>query len=327
MYPSKLRLVWVGFHQEGVSALRSVLEAGLEVAGLITLREQSLRQRSGAGDYDAVLRGFDVPVFRVANINDPEALELLSRLQPDVLVVIGWSQILRAEALATARLGVVGAHASLLPHNRGSAPVNWALIRGESVTGNTLMWLNDSVDEGTVIDQVRFPITPYDTCASLYGKVASSNREMLLRLFERLACGERPGSPQPASVEPLLPRRRPEDGAIDWSRTARQVYDFVRALARPYPGAFSHLDDERWRIWRAAVLPTTRPFAAPGTILGPVFSPTEQACGQMVACGDGAVILLEVEAPDGAILTGSLLSEQPWSGRTWSQPTMATVKA
>jgi methionyl-tRNA formyltransferase len=267
MTPPPLRVVWVGFHTEGIPALRAVLDAGVPVAGLLTLRDAALARRSAAADYQAALVGYDVPVFRVGNINDADALAILRGLQPDVMFVIGWSQILRAEALAVPRLGTVGAHASALPHNRGSAPINWALIRGEATTGNTLMWLTESVDEG----------------------------------------------------------RSPEDGAVDWTLGPREVYNFVRALDRPYPGAFSYLDGALWKIWRCAVLPTPQTLGTAGASLGPVYSPAEAACGQLVACGSGGVILLQVEAPDGTILPGRRLSDQPWNGRLWAQKVTVTA--
>jgi methionyl-tRNA formyltransferase len=325
MKPLPLRVVWVGFHTEGIPALRAVLDAGVPVAGLLTLRDDALARRSAAGDYAAALRGHDVPVFRVGTINDADALAILRRLQPDVMFVIGWSQILGAEALAVPRLGTVGAHASALPHNRGSAPINWALIRGEATAGNTLMWLNESVDEGRIIDQTRFPITPYDTCATLYDHVAESNRDMILRLLDRLAAGERPARPQATTDEPLLPRRRPEDGAVDWTLGPREVYDFVRALDRPYPGAFSYLDGTLWKIWRCAALPTEQTLGTAGANLGPVYSPDEGACGQLVACGAGGIIVLQTEAPDGTILSGRRLSDQPWNGRIWAQRVTVTA--
>jgi len=178
-----------------------------------------------------------------------------------------------------------------------------------------------------VIDQVAFSITPYDTVASLYDRVAASNRDMLLRLLPRLLAGERPGRPQPASEHAELPRRRPADGVIDWARPSREVYDFIRALTRPYPGAFSWLDGTRWTVWQSALLlsgnGTTAPVE-PGTVLGPLVSPVPEACGQMVACGEeedggkGVVVLLELEQEDGTILRGRDLSDQLWTGRMWT---------
>jgi methionyl-tRNA formyltransferase len=313
-----MRFAWLGCHMEGVPAFEALLEAGAEIVGAVTLTADAAASRSGAADYEPLCRRFGVPLHRVADINSDSSVAILQSLDIDVLFVIGWSQILRAAALASARIGAVGAHASLLPSNRGSAPINWALIRGEHVTGNSLLWLADGVDTGAVIERIPIEITPFDTCATLYERVAATNRTMLLRLWRRLLDGERPGTPQPETGEAPLPRRRPSDGLLDWSSNSNRVYNFVRALTRPYPGAFGHLAGARWTVWRAALPPLDEiTIAPPGTCLGPVISPSDDACGQLVACGQGAVTLLEVQANDGRVIRGRALGEAAWRGRVW----------
>ncbi len=316
-----MRLGWIGVHREGLPALTGLLEAGAPIQAVLTLTPERAATRSGAVDYGPLCRRFQVPLHQVADINDAAARELLHSLALDVVFVIGWSQILAPDTLATARLGMIGAHASLLPKNRGSAPVNWALIRGERTSGNSLIWLAEAVDAGDLIDQTEFPITPYDTCATVYERVAASNRDMILRLLPKLLANgsERPGTPQPRSNGAVLPRRRPADGLITWDQDARAVYNFVRALTKPYPGAFSWLDGRRWIVWDAVLLPDGgAPAGPPGEILGPALSPVEQACGQVVACRHGTVVLLEVERDDGVVLRERRLAEQPWTGRRWA---------
>jgi methionyl-tRNA formyltransferase len=316
----RLRIGWVGFHVEGHLALEALLEAGCGVVAVVTLADQQAAKRSAVCSYEELCRRSSVPLHRVSHINDPSSVELLWSLSLDLLFVIGWSQILGKEVLSTASSGVIGAHAALLPHNRGSAPINWAVIHGETVTGNTLMWLNEEVDEGEIIDQVQFPITPYDNCATLYGKVAESNRDMILRAVAALGRGQRPGRPQPHTDEPVLPRRRPQDGLVDWNGTGLEVYNFVRALTRPSPGAFGWLDGRRYLIWDAALLPGEPYGGLPaGRVIGPMVQPLPAcAAGQVVKCGTGAVVLLEIETPDGRILKGKELSELPIQGRTWA---------
>jgi methionyl-tRNA formyltransferase len=315
-----VKFAWVGFHAEGLAALQALLAAGAPIAAVLTLKPELAAKRSGGVDYTAVCGQYNVPLHFISGINEPEAEQILTALAPDVIFVIGWHQIVRPPVMRLARLGLIGAHASFLPHNRGSAPINWAILRGERESGNTLMWLAEGVDEGDIIAQRAFPITPYDTCATLYAQVAASNREMLLEVLPRLLAGEKPGRPQERADEPVLRRRRPADGRVTWDCPARMVYDFVRALTRPYPGAFSSLDGKQWWIWEAALPPDRGPVdAAPGEVLGPVLSPAQSACGQLVACGAGAVILLEVEDDTGTRLRGQALSEQPWTGKRWGE--------
>ncbi|MEN9554217.1 MAG: Bifunctional polymyxin resistance protein ArnA [Planctomycetota bacterium] len=325
----KLRIAWVGFHQEGIRTLRWLRNSGIRLEAILTLDEPALAKRSAGGGYEDVTADWDVPVFRISSINDPEVVQLLHRLSLDLVFVIGWSQILHREALATARVGVIGAHASLLPHNRGSAPINWALIRNEKSTGNSLIWLTEEVDEGRLIDQISFPITPFDTCATLYERVAESNQIMIERVLGELFAGRVPGAVQEVTSEPLLPRRRPADGLIQWAETSETIYNFVRALTRPYPGAFSFLDRVRWTVQACALLPGTVTAEAAGRqfgeIVGASLSPCEDACGLVIQCGVGQLLLLEIEDLEGRVLRGRELAlrglDQPgevsWTGRTW----------
>lgn len=303
------RIVWVGFHSEGVPALRAIIDSGANLVGLVTLNEKGLAKRSASVDFKTLLGESEVPIFEVANINNEFAVATLRELKPDLLVVLGWSQILSDEVLQIPAIGTVGAHASMLPHNRGSAPVNWAIIRGETEGGNTLMWLDSGVDTGRIIDQIGFPIEHDDTCATVYEKVAETNKTMLLALLDKLERGEEvPGRIQTHVGEPL-PRRRPEDGMIDWGQPAKQVYDFVRALTEPYPGAFSFLDDGMWTIWKANLGPPGSSCEHPGTVLG------SSEAGQVVACGEGTLLVLEAQTKAGDRFTGARLAELDWKGK------------
>jgi methionyl-tRNA formyltransferase len=318
-----MRIGWIGFHFEGVAALRQLLERRIPIVAALTLPPASASRRSGAADYRRLCAGYRLPLHEVDNINDPASIELLTSLNLDLAFVIGWSQVLTPEALRTARIGMIGAHASLLPAGRGRAPVNWTLIHGMPRTGNTLFWLSPGIDSGDMIDQTPIPIGQYDTCHSIYRRVAASNTEMILRALPSLFAGHRPGRPQPVTEEAPLPGRRPSDGLIDWSRHSEEVYNLVRAVTRPYPGAFTFLHQKRLTIWHCALLPRTfRRLGVPGEVIGPLVSPIDRACGWIIACGSGSVALLEVERDDGRALAGRALSEQPWTGAVLGRPSL-----
>lgn len=292
-----VRIGWVSFHQESLPALEAIIAAGHKVDFLVTLTPEAKAKRSGAVDFADICAEHDIAVQAVRHIDDPDSARFIASRQPDLLVVLGWSQIIGDVVLGIPRIGTVGAHASLLPHNRGSAPVNWAIINGETESGNTLMWLNAGVDTGDIVDQRAFSISDEDTCATLYDKVAESNAEMMLDLVAALERGEMPRRPQPVSDESVLPRRKPSDGLIDWALSDQRIYDFVRALTRPYPGAFTWIAGERYNIWRAA-----KPLATlgetevhePGTALGVVKLSGSDGYGLEVACGGGSIVLLEI---------------------------------
>ena len=178
-----MRIVWVGNHSEGVESLLTLISLKADIVAIITLeRHRSLRY-SSSYDYSYLASKYNIPCHLISSINSTDAVQLLNSLNIDLLFVIGWSQILSSNALNQASIGVVGSHASLLPSYRGSAPINWALLNGLEYTGNTLLWLDSSVDSGDIISQVRIDISPYDDCCSLYSKVARANSFLIKSFF------------------------------------------------------------------------------------------------------------------------------------------------
>lgn len=315
-----LRIGWMSHHVEGIKPLKAVLAAGFPVEAIVTLQDDLLAKKSGAADFASIAAEYDVPLHHVRNVNDSASVELLKGLNLDVLFVIGWSQILHPPALRSAKLGCFGAHASLLPANRGSAPINWALIKGEVQTGNTLMRLSVGVDAGDILDQKPIPISPFDNVATLYDRVADTNCEMIMELLKGMAEGSPlRARPQSGDGSPMLPRRRPEHGLLDWAQPARKVYDFIRALTRPYPGAFSGANGMRVIIWRSTLLPVNGSLAEPGTVLGQMVSDSSDACGVVVSCSEGAVALLEIEDVDGKVWSGRELAQSGISFFTYPQ--------
>lgn len=305
-----LRIGWMSHHVEGVKPLKAILTAGFSIQAIITLQDDLMARKSGAADFTGIAAKHGVLLHHVRNANDPTSIELLNDLNLDVLFVIGWSQILHTPALRSAKLGCFGAHASLLPANRGSAPINWALIKGESKTGNTLMQLSKEIDGGDILAQQPIAISQFDNVATLYDRVAETNCEMILELLQDLATGKPLKVRQQSDQgSPLLPRRRPEHGVLDWEQPSRKVYDFIRALTHPYPGAFSVANGARVVIWRSALLPVNGLLAEPGTVLGSMVSDSLDACGLVVACSEGAIVLLEIEDADGKVWSGRKLAQ------------------
>ncbi len=304
---SGLNIVWVGFHEEGRFALPYLIEKGFNIIGIITLDETAAAKRSGVYDYSCLASDHAIPFYKLSNINDASSIELLKRLQPDVLCVIGWSQILSADVLSCAGQLVIGAHASLLPRHRGSAPINWAIIKGERKTGNSLISLCEKVDAGNILAQTEFGISLYDSCSSLYDKVAKSNAEMLYRVLSDLKEEKLKYLPQAGTDQPLLKRRRPEDGKIDWSLSSGSIYNFIRALTKPYPGAFSYLSGRRVIIWKASWSPLDIAKGYSGSIAGFRYGFDSAQCGVTVNCGEGQIVIHELEVCGEGTFTGECL--------------------
>jgi methionyl-tRNA formyltransferase len=284
-------VVFVGAVHEAWPALAALLHSDLvEPVIVVTTTEQASGALSGAVDLGQLAHEAGVPVLRIDNINASGVVDTVQQLAPDLVVVVGWTRLIGPALLSIPRCGTVGFHASMLPHNRGRAPVNWAILRGEQTAGNTMMMLDPGVDTGDIVDQRGLAISPEDTCGSLYERVAAVGAEMLIGHLPALLDGTAPRRPQPATTSAPLPKRTPDMGVLDWDRSARAVHDWIRALTAPYPGAFSSVSGRRVMVWRSRT-PMPAISGPPGLIL---------ACetdGVRVATRGGSVLVTEMSAP------------------------------
>jgi methionyl-tRNA formyltransferase len=282
------RVAFVGAVHEAVPALGVLIDSGAEITEVVTLPAERAAGTSGFVNLEPLAHANGIPVRRCADINSAESVQRVRDLRPDLMVVCGWTRLLSAELLGVPPRGVIGFHASLLPKFRGRAPVNWAILRGEAVTGNTMMMLDAGTDTGDIVDQQTVPITPGDTCATVYAKVGEAGAEMLRRQLLALLAGTAPRRPQGPADGPPLPKRTPAMGITDWNRPARAVHDWIRALTRPYPGAFTFLGERKVMLWAAIPGAAGPQGAAPGEVLG-----CDQA-GVRVATADGTILLTSV---------------------------------
>lgn len=289
-----MKIFCVGFHMEGVEAFEFLAD-NYNVVGLMTLNDEAASKRSGVFNFKSFSEAAKVPYYEVKHINDESSVEILKNHAPDILIVLGWSQLLNEEVLSIPTIGTIGAHASLLPKMRGSAPINWAIIKGEEKTGNTLMWLNIGVDTGKIIDQYAFEINMYDSCNTLYENVAKSNKIMLERSLPLIEKNGQIGTVQEEGDEDILPRRRPKDGLIDFNQNSLEVYNFVRALTRPYPGAFFKYNDQKVIIWKASYTKSIEPSTETGVVIDYIYSFDDNDCAVLISTKDGAIIINEIE--------------------------------
>ena len=296
-----VRTVWVSFDTIGRDCLEAAAEAGAEVVGVVTLPGPIDPERSGQCAFDQVARRLGAELVEATDVNSDATLEAVGALDPELVFVVGWSQLVRDPFIALAREGVFGMHPTLLPRHRGRAPIPWAILSGLARTGVTLFEIADSTaDSGAIVGQVVVDIARDETATTLFERLALAHvaviREYVPQLLRRTA----PRVPQDARHASAWPRRTPADGIIDWETRAPYLHDWVRAQTRPYPGAFTFRGDDRVVVWRAR--PVELEAAAPaGTVVA------ERPEGHVVACGEGALLLEEVELEQGGLAVGERL--------------------
>jgi methionyl-tRNA formyltransferase len=284
-----MRTVWVSFDTIGRDCLEAAAEVGAEIVGVVTLPGPIDPNRSGQCAFDDVAARFDAALIETRDVNALETLNEIRKVEPELIFVVGWSQLVHEPFLALASEGVFGMHPTLLPRHRGRAPIPWAILSGLARTGVTLFEIVDpTADSGAIVGQVEVPVSAEETATSLFASLAAAHvaliRELVPQLLERSA----PRVPQDAKRASSWPKRSPADGIIDWETRAPYLYDWVRAQTRPYPGAFTFLGDEKVIVWGARPVELVGAAAA-GTIVG------LEGERPVVACGEGGLLLEEVE--------------------------------
>lgn len=245
-----MRAVVFAYHNMGIAGLSSLLVHGFEVP-MVFSHEDDPGENRWFGSVAQFCRARGIPVHLPRDVNAAPWPETIRAARPDLLFSFYYRSMLGKEILSIPRLCGLNLHGSLLPKYRGRAPVNWVLVKGESETGVTLHVMAEKPDAGDIVGQVAVPIAFEDTALSLFGKMERAAKALLDGLLPRIAAGEIPRRRNEIEKGSYFGGRKPEDGRIDWNRPAVEIYNLVRAVTRPYPGAFSSLGGEKLLVWWA----------------------------------------------------------------------------
>lgn len=288
-----MRVVFMGTPDIAATCLEKIISEGFQVVGVYTQpdRPKNRGMKLFASPVKEVALKAGIPVFQPESFREDDAVEELRGLKPDVVAVVAYGRILPQRVLDIPGLGCINIHASLLPAYRGSAPYQWAVLNGEKVTGVTAMYLCREMDAGDIIAASETPIGENETAGELLDRLAVLGAELLKDTLARLTQGAVAAVPQDGALATYAPMLDKSFCPIDWSKSARQVHNHVRGL-HPWPVATATLAGTEFKIHETRVL-DVQTNAAPGTIL----ALTNQ--GLQVACGEGAVEILQLQAQGG----------------------------
>lgn len=271
-----MRIVFMGTPDFSVNVLVSLVEAGHEVAAVVTQPDKP----KGRGKTvlmtpvkEKALE-YQIPVYQPVKVRDPEFIKLIKDLMPDAVVVVAFGQIISKELLEVPRLGCVNIHASLLPKYRGSAPIQWAVINGEKETGITTMMMDTGIDTGDMLEKVIIPIEKEETGGSLNDKLSHAGAQLILSTLEGLEKKTIVPIPQPEEGTCYVSRLTKTMGDIDWTSSAEAIERLVRGL-NPWPSAYTMWNGKTLKIWSAQVAEWTG----------------EGRPGQVVACDSDSLVV------------------------------------
>ena len=284
-----MRVVLMAYQDVGWVCLDELVSLGADIAAVVTHPDdpaETIWFRSVADR----ARQAGLPLLVPASVNEPAVVRQLAALEPDLVLSVYFREIIKPDVLRLASQAALNLHGSLLPRYRGRCPVNWVLVHGECETGVTLHHMEARPDTGDIVAQRAFPITDDDTALTLNRRLGEAARVLLRETFPLLLAGTAPRVPQDHSRASYFGGRRPEDGRIHWDRTAREVYNLVRAVTHPYPGAFTAWRGKRLFVWQA------RPLS------GEPDRPARQVPGRVLAVRNGEGILVATGGEGGILL-------------------------
>ncbi len=247
-----MKIAFIGGVKFSRDLLENILKNGFEISILFSYEPSKRKFYSDMVDFDDLANRYQIKHVKVHNINDESNIRILQQIKPDLILVFGWSQLLKKPILDISRLGVIGTHPTELPKYRGRAPLSWSILKGLKKSALSFFFIEEGVDNGDIVAQQTFEISKNDDVSSLYEKMTSLGKIMSLELLHQLQTDTIKRIKQnPEQFVENWPERTPQDGKINWNLPAKLIYDLIRATTHPYPGAFTFFKNKKIIIWKA----------------------------------------------------------------------------
>jgi methionyl-tRNA formyltransferase len=281
---SKPPILVFAYHDVGYECLSLLIERRENITAVIT-HEDNPNEQIWFKSVKDLARRNNILTFTPQSVNTPDWIGRIRAWNPQIIFSFYYRNMIKEDILNIPRLGAFNMHGSLLPRYRGRVPINWAVLHGEKETGVTLHYMVKHADAGDIVDQELIPIIADDTALDVFLKAVKAARIVLERQIDDLITGTAPRLKQDESQATYFGGRKPEDGRIDWTQGVEKIYNLIRAVTHPYPGAFTDVDGKRLFIWWAR--PITDTCAKPGQILS--VRPLR------IATGSGSLEILKLQ--------------------------------
>jgi len=247
-----LRAVVFAYHDVGVNCLQALIDAGIDI-DLVLTHQDDPNENVWFGSVAKLCEEKKISCLTPSARELAGLIPKIQKLAPDYLFSFYYRHMIPAELLACAKIAALNMHGSLLPKYRGRAPVNWAILHGETETGATLHVMEAKPDAGDIVGQSAVVIGPDEIATDVFGKVSKAAVEVIQKVLPELIQGRVPKKPNELNKGSYFGGRKPEDGRIHWEQTSKQVHDLVRAVAPPYPGAFTEHQGQKWIVARSTL--------------------------------------------------------------------------
>ena len=294
-----MKTIVFAYHDMGCAGITALLNAGFEISAIFT-HADSANENHFFGSVARLAAEQGIPVYAPEDANHPLWVDRIKTMTPDYIFSFYYRNLLNDSILSSARLGAFNLHGSLLPKYRGRAPLNWALVNGETETGVTLHRMVKRADAGDIVAQQRVAIDEQDNALTLHRKLTACATQLLEQALPAMKRGEIEAIPQDHSQATVVGRRTPEDGRIQWEQSAQSINNLVRAVTDPWPGAFAFAGTVKFVVWKGRVH-AEAPKAKPGTVIS--VEPF------LIACGEGALEVVTGQSENGVYMNGSQLAQ------------------
>ena len=285
-----MKIVFMGTPDFAVPSLKNLIQEGFTVSAVVTQPDRPVGRKRiiTPPPIKQLALKHNIDVFQPEKVRDREFLQLISRLKPDIIVVVAFGQILPRELLEIPSIGCINVHASLLPKYRGAAPIQWALIKGEKTTGISTMWMDQGLDTGDIFLQESIPIEDDWTSEDLFRQLSALGAHLIIKTLDEIKAGNIIRTPQDDEKATFAPILKKQDGFIDWNKSAEEISSLIRGLY-PWPGTYTVRDEQEIKIWKAKPckgMQDTMPGAYTGAVKGEGF---------LVGTGRGCLLVEELQ--------------------------------